>query len=109
MDFHAVGDRLQPVKRMAAGFTTFPLQTTLPLFGGLLVDFFHYAFEGLLQARWIVDFEDHLPRRRRKDRPVECESKLASEWRGEIVPQLQSELRLQLAESLAHSRARGVQ
>src|SRR6266542_1957077 len=55
----------------------------------------------------IVNFKDHLPRRRRKDWPINRKGKLATKRRRNVVANVKSVIRLQLVEVLTQVRRNG--
>src|ERR1700757_4975829 len=56
--------------------------------------------DGRLQRRWIVDLKDQLPARRWDHRPVERHRDFATEWRGDVIEDIYSGLRLEFSEML---------
>ena len=64
----------------------------------LIVEARHPLLDGRLQARRVVDLDDHLPGRRRHHRTVEGEGHLAAERRGEVGAEVDAGRGLELGE-----------
>jgi len=53
-----------------------------------------------LQRRWIINLKDQLPARRWNHRPIERHRDFAAEWRGNVIEDIHSGLRLEFSEML---------
>ena len=60
--------------------------------------------DGRLQRCWIIDFKDQLPARSWNHRPIERHGDFAAEWRGDVIEDIHSGLRLEFREVLGELR-----
>src|SRR5438105_13511178 len=86
----------QCVEGAAIDLCAFPLETGFFFCLSPTVQFFHYPLEGLLEAHRIVDLKDHLPRRSRKNRTINCEYELPTERSSKIFADINTMFRFQL-------------
>src|SRR6185503_9397632 len=101
--------RSKRVVHAAGEIVLFPCQSAFAEPGRFLIDFVDHLFERVLEMRRIVDLKHQLPRRSRQDWSINRESKLSTEWCGDIVANVESALRLLLVEIFPQVVRDGVQ